>query len=269
MPQSLSFELEYLSVELGRIARTRGVRLVVHDEIDSTNEEAKRLMLGGERGPLWIVAGRQSQGRGRLGRGWESSPGNLYATLLLSEVGRLQNAPQLGFVAGVAAIEALKSATGLSERLALKWPNDILLDGAKLAGILLEAAPTPIEGAEGVSAIVGFGINCASAPKNTPYPATALADCGLAAPSAPMLFSLLSDAMISALDLWESEGGFQSVRAQWLSQAAGLGENIRVALTNETIEGRFETIDVAGRLKITTHRGERVVEAGDVFLPLV
>jgi BirA family biotin operon repressor/biotin-[acetyl-CoA-carboxylase] ligase len=256
-------------VELGRIAGTRGVRLVVHDEIDSTNEEAKRLLLAGERGPLWIVAGKQSQGRGRLGRGWESPPGNLYATLLLSEVGPLQKAPQLGFVASVAAIEALISATGLSGRLALKWPNDILLDGAKLAGILLEAAPTPIMGAEGVSAIIGFGVNCASAPKNTPYPAISLMDCGFAALSAPMLFSFLSDAMVSSLDLWESEAGFQAVRTRWLSRAAGLGENIKVALANETIEGRFKTIDGSGRLIILTHLGERVVEAGDVFLPLL
>lgn len=254
-------------MELGRIAKARGFRLVVHEEIDSTNEEAKRLIAAGERGPLWIVARRQSQGRGRLGRNWESPPGNLYATLVLSDAAPARRAPELGFVTGLATIEALKAATGFAERLTLKWPNDILLDGAKLAGVLLEAAVAPVAGETESSAIIGIGVNCISAPLQTSYPAIALADRGPTAPSAPALFSLLSDAMIASLDLWDGGERFHAIRAQWLKQAGGIGETIKVKLAREIIEGRFETIDAAGRLKIMTDLGERIVEAGDVFFP--
>ncbi len=254
-------------MELGRIAQTRGVRLVVHDRIDSTNEEAKRLVLSGERGPLWIVAKQQSSGRGRLGRRWESPPGNLYASLILSDVATLRNAPQLGFVAGLASIEALKAATGVADRFSLKWPNDVLFDGAKLAGILLESAPPPVAGSTEMTAIIGVGVNCAEAPVGLPYPAIALTALRENPPSAASVLSHLSDAMIQYLDLWACGAGFHLVRAQWLSNAGGIGRNIRVALAQETIEGRFETIDAIGRLVLATDQGERLIEAGDVFLP--
>jgi BirA family biotin operon repressor/biotin-[acetyl-CoA-carboxylase] ligase len=265
-PRNRYFELERLIVELGCIARTRGARLVVHDDIDSTNDEAKRLILAGERGPLWIVARRQSQGRGRLGRSWESPPGNLHASLILSDVGPARNAPQLGFVAGLATIEALRAATALSNRLALKWPNDVLLDGAKLAGVLLEAVAPPVVGSTELIAIIGVGVNCAATPSGLSYPAASLPPHGPNAASAATIFSHLTDAMFGSLDLWACGSGFEAVRAQWLSHAASLGRTIRVALAQETIEGRFETIDATGRLKLATERGERLIEAGDVFL---
>jgi BirA family biotin operon repressor/biotin-[acetyl-CoA-carboxylase] ligase len=254
-------------LELGRIAKARGARLVVHDTIDSTNDEAKRLVLAGERGPLWIVARRQSLGRGRLGRSWESSPGNLHATFIADDVASARDAPQLGFVAGIGTIEALRNATGVTDRFSLKWPNDVLLDGAKLAGVLLEAVVPPVGGCADVNAIIGVGVNCATAPDNLPYPAVALAALPENAISAAELFSHLSDAMAEAIDLWDRGAGFHLVRAKWLSRAAGLGRNVRVALAQEAIEGRFETIDATGRLILATEGGERLIEAGDVFFP--
>src|SRR5580704_18483737 len=121
-------------IELDPRASAAGVRLVAHDEIGSTNAEALRLMRLGEQGPLWITAGRQSAGRGRRGRNWISPPGNLYASLLLTDPGPARHWPQISFVAALAVHDAvMKVAPELAPVLALKWPNDILLAGAKLA----------------------------------------------------------------------------------------------------------------------------------------
>jgi BirA family biotin operon repressor/biotin-[acetyl-CoA-carboxylase] ligase len=259
-----------LKVELGCIARSRGVRLVVHDTIDSTNNEGKRLVLSGELGPLWIVANQQSAGRGRLGRNWTSPPGNLHASFIVGDFGLARIAPQLGFVAGVAAISALQKATDAKSRLALKWPNDILLDGKKLGGILLEALTLQSDGnsaSPAMAAVIGIGVNCVSAPSGLPYPATDLNALGAKTPSVATLLSHLSDAMIETLDIWSRGDGFPQLRERWLSHAAGLGEKIRVALAQDSVEGRFTTIDATGRLVLATDCGERIIEAGDVFLP--
>jgi BirA family biotin operon repressor/biotin-[acetyl-CoA-carboxylase] ligase len=249
-------------VELGARARAHGARLVVLDEIDSTNEEAKRRASAGERGSLWIVARRQTKGRGRLGRQWSSLEGNLHASLLLGDIGPASIAPQLGFVAGVATISALIDATGAAGRLALKWPNDILLDGGKLAGILLESAPA----ASGFACVIGVGVNCATSPDGLPGPVSDLSRFS-PAPTADEIFARLSDRMIETLELFAKGAGFPALRERWLAHAAGLGRDIRVALPHETIEGRFETIDAGGRLIISSPMGQRVIEAGDVFLP--
>lgn len=252
-------------MELGATARARGVRLFMLDEVDSTNDEARRLIEAGERGPLWIVAARQTRGRGRLGRDWISTPGNLHASLIFSEIYDAAVAPQLGFVAGVAAMRALRAATEIGD-FALKWPNDLMAVGGKLGGILLECvsvstgdprAPyTPV-------AIVGIGVNCAEAPRDLPYKASAL---GANGPSAATLFSHLSDTIVATLDIWRCGDGFARIRVEWLSFAAGLGTDIRVALARETVEGLFESIDATGRLVLATSCGPRIIEAGDVAL---
>lgn len=256
-------------MELGARALSRGVRLVVHDEIDSTNDEAKRLIDAGEQGPLWVAAARQSKGRGRLGRRWISLPGNLHASLIVTGFGPPRAAPQLGFVAGVAAMKALLEDVNASSRLALKWPNDILLDGAKAGGILLEGVSLPRRsGAPGdLACVIGIGVNCGSSPAGLDRPVSDLARLGGLAPAAAVLFQRLSDTMVETLDLWAGGAGFASVRERWLGFAAGLGQNVKVALAQETLEGRFETIDEAGRLVLATPEGRRLVEAGDVFLP--
>lgn len=248
-------------MQLGRLARARGVRLLTLDEIDSTNDEARRLIETGERGPLWIIAARQTRGRGRLGREWISPEGNLYASFVVGDFSESRVAPELGFVTGVAAMRALREA-GAKGSFGLKWPNDLLLDGAKLGGILLECtgpATAPV-------AIVGVGVNVARAPGDLPYPARALAELGAGAPDAAGFFAHFSDAMMDTLDLWRGGEGFARIREEWLASAYGLGEHIRVALTTDTLEGRFDTIDSTGRLLLSTPVGPRVIEAGDVLL---
>jgi BirA family biotin operon repressor/biotin-[acetyl-CoA-carboxylase] ligase len=249
--------------DLGGIAKSRGARLEIYDEIDSTNEEAKRRAESGEAGPLWIVAARQTEGRGRLGRSWSSLEGNLHASLLLSGFGPPAIAPQLGFVAGLATISALIATTGAADRLALKWPNDVLLDGAKLAGILLEGVQTP---GAGFACVIGIGVNCAASPTDVPAPTSDLARLG-GAPGASALLARLTDEMEAALALWAGGAGFAWLRERWLAHAAGLGGPIEARLARETIAGRFETIDADGRLIVSTDEGRRVIEAGDIYFP--
>ncbi|MGD9542951.1 MAG: biotin--[acetyl-CoA-carboxylase] ligase [Methylocystis sp.] len=256
-------------MELGSSARAHGVRLLALESVDSTNDEARRLIEAGERGPLWIVAARQTRGHGRLGRAWISPVGNLHASFVLSDFGENAVAPQLGFVAAVAALRALRNSAGAAARFAVKWPNDLLLDGAKLGGILLENVSVPTGDARAPRAsvaIIGIGVNCAAAPGGLPFDACALASIGPDAPLAATLFTHLSDALVETLELWRRGEGFAAIREAWLADAAYIGDRIRVELPRETVEGRFETVDATGRLVLATRDGARVVEAGDVSL---
>lgn len=248
-------------MQLGDIARARGVRLLNLDDVDSTNEEARRLIEAGERGPLWIVATRQTKGRGRLGREWISAPGNFYGSFVCGDVPEARVAAELGFVTGVALIRALRAATG-RDVFRLKWPNDLLLDGAKLGGVLLEclnAATHPV-------AIIGVGVNIAQAPEGLPYPAARLNSLGAGAPGVDAFFAQFAGALSEALDVWAGGQGFSRIREEWLSSAAGIGETIRVALAKETLDGRFESIDASGRLVLAIGDERRVIEAGDVLV---
>jgi BirA family transcriptional regulator, biotin operon repressor / biotin---[acetyl-CoA-carboxylase] ligase len=245
-------------IELDPRASAAGVRLVAHDEIGSTNAEALRLMRLGEQGPLWITAGRQSAGRGRRGRTWISPPGNLYASLLLTDPGPARHWPQISFVAALAVHDAVvKVAPRLAPGLALKWPNDVLLAGAKLAGIL-------IEGESERAVVVGVGVNCTSHPAHMDYPASDLAAAG-AKVAAEMLFAALSITMLDRLAQWDRGEGFVAIRADWLARAAGLGEEIRVRLADREIAGRFEELDAAGCLVLVAPGGREVICAGDLI----
>lgn len=252
--------------KLGERALSHGVRLEIYDEIDSTNDEAKRRAEAGDAGPLWIVAARQTKGRGRLGRRWSSLDGNLHASLLISDFGPAALAPQLGFVAGLATIGALIEATGATERLALKWPNDVLLDGEKLAGVLLEGAQPPWPGAP-FGCVIGIGVNCVAAPHDLATRASDLSRLGGPRRDAGAIFASLSNKMEETLALWAGGSGFPALRERWLSHAAGLGGEIEAQLARETISGVFETIDADGRLIVSTRNGRRAIEAGDIFLP--
>jgi len=253
-------------VKLGERARSHGVRLEIYDEIDSTNDEAKRRAEAGDLGPLWVVAARQTNGRGRLGRSWSSLEGNLHASLLIFDFGPAALAPQLGFVAGLATIGALIEATGASERLALKWPNDVLLDGEKLAGVLLEGTQPGGPGAP-FGCVIGIGVNCVAAPGDVAAPASDLSRLGGSGFDAGAIFASLSDKLEETLALWAGGAGFPALRERWLSHAAGLGGAIEARLARETVSGLFETIDGDGRLIISTRSGRRAIEAGDIFLP--
>ena len=236
-----------------------GARLIVLDTIGSTNAEALSRARAGERGPLWITARAQTAGRGRRGRTWVSEPGNLYATLLLTDPAPPERAAQLSFVAALAAHDAVATcAPALAARLGFKWPNDVLLDGAKLAGILIEA-----EGTRPLLVAVGIGVNCRHHPAETDYPATDLAAAG-AAVTAEDLFGALSVAMARRLREWDT--GFASIRAAWLARAGGLGGELTARLGARNLTGRFETLDEAGRLVLRLPDGAvETIAAGEVF----
>ena len=214
----------------------------------------------GERGPLWITARSQSAGRGRRGRTWTSPPGNLYASLLLSEPSPEALAPQLSFVAALALHDALcDCAPRLGPLFKLKWPNDVLLGLDKLAGILIEGDSGPV-----FAVVVGFGVNCVDHPLDTYFPATDLRLAGaMVAPAA--LFAALSAAMLRRLGQWRRGAGFATIRADWLARAAGLGEDIRVRLPERELRGRFQGLDEAGRLLVQQPDGLATVTAGEVF----
>lgn len=252
-------------MELDPRAAAAGARHRGYDEIDSTNAEALRLLRQGERGPLWVTAVRQSAGRGRRGRDWASLPGNLHATLLLTEAGPPENWPQISLVAALALHDAIvEVAADVRPMLELKWPNDLLLAGAKCAGILIEGEGAQQEGLAEGGVAIGIGVNCAAHPTEAAYPATDLASHG-ARTSAAALFAALSVKTPGRLAQWNRGNGFATIRADWLARAAGLGETIRVRLVDRELSGRFDSLDETGALVLTEPDGAKtVVAAGDV-----
>jgi BirA family transcriptional regulator, biotin operon repressor / biotin---[acetyl-CoA-carboxylase] ligase len=244
-------------MELDPRASAAGVRLVSHELLASTNLEALTLARAGERGPLWVTAGRQSAGRGRRGRTWTSEPGNLFASLLLTEPAPPEHWSELSFVAALAIHDTIADvAPAARPQLAIKWPNDLLLAGAKFAGILTEG--------EGATVAVGIGVNCTSHPADTDYPATNLAAAGFAI-SPEAVFSALSAKMIGRLAQWNQGEHFATIRTDWLSRAAGLGDTISVRLAERELSGRFETIDDMGQLVLVEPEGTRyAIAVGDV-----
>ncbi|HEX8166918.1 MAG TPA: biotin--[acetyl-CoA-carboxylase] ligase [Beijerinckiaceae bacterium] len=257
-------------------AAEAGYRLLSRDSIGSTSAEAVALGRGGEAGPLWVVAGRQTAGRGRRGSAWASPPGNLAASLLLTGAWEPQRAATLGFAAGLALHDAL-SVLCPGTAFTLKWPNDLLADGAKLAGILLETeAPARdqritasrdhgITGSRGHRiVVVGIGVNVAAAPEGLPYPATSLAALGHAV-MVEEVFEALAASWIACERLWDDGCGMAALRERWLAAAAGLGDDIAVRLGPATLHGTFETIDAAGQLVLRLPGGAlHAVAAGEV-----
>lgn len=237
-----------------------GVRHIAYETLGSTSAEALALARAGERGPLWVTARTQTAGRGRRSSEWISPPGNLYATLLLSDPARPAEAPQLSFVAALALHDAvLTCAAQLGPLLKLKWPNDILIGQAKVAGILIEG-----ESATVFSVAIGIGVNCTGHPDNTAYPATDLAQAGALVDPAALL-RRLAESMQGRIAQWDRGRGFSAIRADWLKRAIGLGDTLRVRLPEGEMSGRFQGLDESGRLLLEQAGGVATVTAGDVF----
>ncbi|QIB35665.1 biotin--[acetyl-CoA-carboxylase] ligase [Ancylobacter pratisalsi] len=213
--------------------------------------------------PRWFVAERQTGGRGRRGRPWTSEPGNLYASLLLVDAGPAARLPELCFVAALGLYDAVRAVTGIDPlRIGLKWPNDVLIDGAKLAGILLEGTVLP----DGRSAtVIGFGVNCAHHPLDTPYPTTDLSAAGY--PTRPSeLLDALDVALRDRLDEWAQGAGFAQTREAWVRRAPGLGHEVRVRFGEREAYGVFEALDFSGAMILRRADGAReTISAGDVF----
>jgi BirA family transcriptional regulator, biotin operon repressor / biotin---[acetyl-CoA-carboxylase] ligase len=235
------------------------LRQIHCDVIGSTNAEALTRARAGDPGPLWITARAQTAGRGRRGRAWTSPPGNLYATLLLGDPGPAAVAPQLSFVAAIAVHDAVLAAAGQHPiSLMLKWPNDVLCNGAKLAGILIEGEGRPL------AVAIGIGINCKQHPTDTAYPATDLGEAGMDV-SPAHLFDWLAPAMQRRLAQWDRGHGFASIRTDWLARAHAPGTELSLRLGDRESTGAFETMDEAGRLILRRPDGDtEAIMAGDV-----
>lgn len=242
-----------------------GVARHVFDTIDSTNAHALRLAPS-LAGPAWFLAHEQTAGRGRRARPWVSPRGNFYASLAL----RLAEPPEAvalrSFAAALALRDAFVALTGLDAAFKLKWPNDVLLNGGKVAGILLESTAA----GQGLFHLaIGTGVNLIGAPDaslveaGALLPVSLLGETGLRVTPEAFL-----DALAPAYARWEASfttEGFAPLRAAWLSHAAKLGEPIRARTGTETREGVFETIDSAGNLILRTAQGPVAIPAAEVF----
>ena len=242
-----------------------GYRLEAEDSVPSTNGVALAAARRGDPGHLWVTAGEQTDGRGRRGRPWSTGRGNLAASLLLVDPALPEAAATVSFVAGVALHQAVVDVAGpaVAERLALKWPNDLLLDRLKVAGILVEGEMLT-DGRFAV--VIGVGVNCLTHPEiDGPLQSTDLASRGVPVDSST-LFGRLALRMAGEIVHWHRGAGFATIRRAWLARATGVGETVRVTLPQRTVDGLFEAFDDAGRLIVARADGGReIVSAGDVF----
>ncbi|WP_299358725.1 biotin--[acetyl-CoA-carboxylase] ligase [uncultured Paracoccus sp.] len=239
----------------------------VLDEVDSTNAVAMR-MAPTLAGPAWIMARTQTAGRGRRGRAWLMPQGNLAATFIFTPEAPADRVAQLSFVAAVALHDTLRQVVGPTQRLAIKWPNDVLLNDRKVAGILLES----VGAGQRVRAVaIGVGVNLAAAPDPgllqdaTVPPGSVHAETGVVITPDDCL-DLLAQGFDRWLAAWQTHG-FTSVRAAWLARAARLGQTITARCGPSTHAGRFDDIDDTGALIMTTPAGRQVISAADVHFP--
>ncbi len=238
-------------------------RFEEHESVGSTNTLCFDRAREGHAGNLWIRADVQTEGRGRRGRDWQSPAGNLFASLLLIDPQPAGRIGELPLAAAVALAETIDKAAGTLQLVSLKWPNDLLVDGAKISGILLEAE-TLSDGRQAV--VIGFGVNCVSHPPLTLYQATDLRSLGFQV-SAERLFDVLTGVLAEQLACWRQPGGFQSIRQSWLKRSAHLGKEITVKTAKEDITGIFADLDERGHLVLKQDDGRRrTIYAGDVFL---
>ncbi|WP_297513025.1 biotin--[acetyl-CoA-carboxylase] ligase [uncultured Caulobacter sp.] len=241
---------------------TGGAPVVVLDEIDSTNAEARRRAEAGETGPLWLLGLRQTAGRGRRGRAWETGAGNLAATYLFRTDKPPAEAAQVSFVAALAVADMLGQYAP-AKLVSLKWPNDPLLGGLKVSGILVESGASPTGG---LWIAVGIGVNLARKPIDAERPATAIATYRDSPPPSPIeALEVLSGAFDRWSRTWTTLG-FPAIADAWTARAHGLGEACVARLGTETVEGVAEGLDGDGALRLRLADGQvRRITAGDVF----
>jgi BirA family transcriptional regulator, biotin operon repressor / biotin---[acetyl-CoA-carboxylase] ligase len=260
-----------MTFSLAPNAISAGYRLAAFDRIGSTNAEAMSRARDGEPGPIWFVTPEQTAGRGRRQRAWIAPRGNLASSILEVMDVSPGVAATLGFAAGLAleralqilSVEANVRRAGAGPlRYALKWPNDIMAERHKLAGILLEAEAVA---GNRLAVVVGIGANVVAAPEGTPTPATSLAALGVQV-GAEEMFTALSEAWVEFRGMWDNGRGFAEIRKLWLERALGLGEPVAIRTGAATVEGVFDTIDETGCLIVRTREGKRAtVTAGEVY----
>lgn len=242
-----------------------GVARHVFETIDSTNAHALRLAPS-LTGPAWFLAHEQTAGRGRRARPWVSPRGNFYASLAMQPAGPPEQVALRSFAAALALRDAFVALTGLDAAFALKWPNDVLLNGAKVAGILLESTAA---GQGALHLAIGVGVNLIAAPDASVVEAGAVVPVSLLAETGVRVTpEAFLDVLAPAYAAWEAvftAEGFAPLRAAWLAHAAKLGEPIRARTGTQTREGVFDTIDAGGNLILRTAQGPVAIPAAEVF----
>jgi BirA family biotin operon repressor/biotin-[acetyl-CoA-carboxylase] ligase len=239
-------------------------RLRAYDALPSTNDEARRLALeeAAEDGTL-VWALEQTAGRGRRGRGWTSPRGNLYVTAILRPECPVGEAAQLGFAAALALVDALGHLMPPLTEVRLKWPNDVLVNDRKAAGILLETVVDT--GGSFRALLLGLGVNIAEAPEDTAFPATALHWESAGQDVGPGdLLQPWAKHFLAWVNRWMDDG-FAPLRRQWLAYAHPPGQQLRVRLPNREVHGTFHDMDESGGLLIDTPEGRERLSVGDVF----
>lgn len=240
----------------------------------STNNDCLEAAQECDPGGLWVVAERQQQGRGRQGRSWSSVAGNLFTSVLLVDPCEMKDAAQLSFIAALAVYATVKELTGVSyPRLALKWPNDVLLEGAKISGILLEAKT--VEKTGNFALVIGIGINVLSHPEGMPYAVASLAHYNPHITVEQVRDTLMAN-FYKFLVIWN--GGrfsvdgppkkpvhFTRIRELWLERAKGIGEQVTIRFSEAEKTGLLQGIDAHGRLELLTEKGLSYINAGDLF----
>lgn len=239
-------------------------QLVTLDRVDSTNEEIKRRAeLGAADGTL-VWAREQISGHGRRGRAWASPQGNLYCSLLLRPSYPASKAMQLGFVTAVAVADLVTETLANGAPVTCKWPNDVLVDGRKIAGILIESSSAGGTALDWLA--IGVGVNVVFHPQQAEsrYPATSLVAEGAGETALPEVLERYCRCLQRWIGTWHEEG-FAAIRQAWLQRAHGLHEPILVRLENEAFEGVFANMDEHGALVLEQNGVNRLVMVGDVF----
>ena len=234
-----------------------GYRLIARDVVGSTNDEARNLVAAGIAQGTVIWAESQTAGRGRHGRDWVSPPGNLYCSIILHPKVEPSHLPGIAFVVALAVHDAVAPALPAEVPVQFKWPNDVLAAGRKVAGILVEAEKLPDE--PRTALVIGVGVNVASAPRETDYPATSISAL-TRAPRVSRLLTSLVAALDRRVDLW-TRNGFAAVRKEWMDHAYGVGGQVTAS---GGISGTFTGVDENGAIVIATKDGERRLVSGSV-----
>jgi BirA family biotin operon repressor/biotin-[acetyl-CoA-carboxylase] ligase len=225
-----------------------------HDKIGSTNDEARRLAAEGASHGTVVHADEQTAGRGRMAHTWYSPPGNLYISILLRTGKPAECTTELSFLAALAVADTVEALLPRQTRAMLKWPNDVLVSGAKIAGILLEQVDD--------TTILGIGLNVLEAPSNAAYKATTVvANGGIA--SVDGARDILLDRLARHLEVWQAEG-FAPIRDQWLGRSYPVGAAIRATSAGQPLTGHFAGLDLDGALLLDTPQGRQRIVAGDV-----
>jgi len=237
-----------------------GVGRTVLPSVDSTMSEAARVAASSAFSQ-WILALSQTAAHGRRGRAWSMPEGNFAATLLMFPTERPELVALRSFVASLALYDAFVAATGRTDPFSLKWPNDVLLNGGKVAGILLERGPTHLA--------IGIGVNLVAAPVPAQLEEGAVAPVSLADETGALVVPEdFLDLLAPAYAHWEAQFvtyGFAPIRTAWLARAARLGQPIRARTMREEHHGTFETVDAFGNLVLATSNGKLTIPAAEVY----